>query len=43
MWSVGLHLVGQQMGAILWSRSWYRCSVGEVGLRSKLNKFVMDG
>ena len=43
MWSVGLHLGGQQMGAISWRRSWYRCNVGEVGLSSKLKRLVIDG
>ena len=41
--SVGLHLGGQQMGAISWSRSWYHCNVGEVGLSSKLKRLVIDG
>jgi len=31
------------MGAISWSRRWYRCSVGEVGFSSKLKRLVMDG
>jgi hypothetical protein len=33
----------QQMGAISWRRSWYRCSVGEVGLSSKLKRLVIGG